>query len=362
MKIRLFLFPFFFLLSLRLSAQDSTVVKPVKKMGVLPVPTFGFAPETRLYGGIVALFTLRHWADSLTRVSTAKAEVSYTQNRQFIFETGVNLFTPWEKWNIEATASWRRFPEFWWGLGNSSPDSAKELYDAKRVEADLRVSRQVGHHLFAGLRYRMQAMYQIEADSGILSGKTGVPGSGGGFYSGLGPSFSYDSRKNVLNAREGWYIHCSALGFGRLTGSQLPFWRMEMDVRKYLPVRQGKDVLAFQAYSLLHPGDPPFRLMSLLGSDREMRGYYQGRYRDQYYAAMQAEYRLKLFWRLGAVAFAGGGNVWGKWSGNPGFAVKPSVGGGLRFLMDKKDNVNLRIDFAVGQRTTGFYVGFGEAF
>lgn len=337
-------------------------MKKDKKLGVLPVPTFGYAPETRIYAGVVALFTLRHWADSLTRVSTAKAEMSYTQNRQFILETGVNLFTPGERWNVEATAGWRRFPEFWWGLGNTAPDSAKELYDARRLEVDARVSRQVHPHLFAGLRYRCQYMYKVEADSGILVGKVYIPGGRGGFYSGLGPSLSYDSRKNVLNAREGWYLHGSALCFARFTGSSLPFWRVEMDLRKYLPCRQGKDVLALQAYSLFHPGDPPFRLMSLLGSDREMRGYYQGRYRDQYYTDIQAEYRLRLFWRLGAAAFAGAGNVWGKWSEPAGFALKPSMGGGLRFLMDKKDNVNLRIDFAVGHKTTGFYIAFGEAF
>jgi len=43
--------------------------------------------------------------------------------------------------------------------------------------------------------------------------------------------------------------------------------------------------------------------------------------------------------------------------------IRPNYGIGLRFLMDKKDNINLRLDYVIGsQNNSGFYVSFGESF
>jgi hypothetical protein len=44
-------------------------------------------------------------------------------------------------------------------------------------------------------------------------------------------------------------------------------------------------------------------------------------------------------------------------------SFKPNAGFGFRFLVDKKENTNLRIDYAVGaQNQSGFYISFGESF
>jgi outer membrane protein assembly factor BamA len=345
-----------------LHAQDSARVRPPRKLGVLPVPTFGYAPETRWYAGAVALFTLRHWADSLTRTSTAKAELSFTQNRQFVSEVGCNIFSRQERYNVEGVVGWRRFPEFWWGLGNAAPDSARERYDVRRTEADVRATRQVAPDVFVGLRYRLQHLGGLEGEAGGIVEQLPFVGNRGGLASGIGPSLNYDSRRNVLNPRGGTFLHLSTLAFHRWTGSEFNFLRAELDVRHFIPLRKGKDVLALQAYGLWSPGEPPFRLQGLLGSDRELRGYYLGRYRDRHYAAIQAEYRLHIAWRIGMTAFAGVGDVFGPYSQASLSAFKPSAGGGIRFMMDKKDQVNLRLDFGVGRQSTGFYIGFGEAF
>lgn len=51
----------------------------------------------------------------------------------------------------------------------------------------------------------------------------------------------------------------------------------------------------------------PFNALSLLGGSRRLRGYYEGRYRDQNSALVQAELRVDVFKRLGAVVFGGVG-------------------------------------------------------
>lgn len=82
----------------------SAPVKKVKKIGVLPVPILGYAPETRFYFGAT---------DSITRVSSSKLEVNYTMNKQFIAEAGWNLFTTGNKTAFDGLVGFRKFPELY---------------------------------------------------------------------------------------------------------------------------------------------------------------------------------------------------------------------------------------------------------
>lgn len=348
----------------RETAADTTARAPkkVRKVGVLPVPAIGFAPETRLYFGAVALFTLRFWQDdSPTRLSSAKVELNYTLNKQLIAETGWNLFTRGNKTAVDGLVGFRKFPENYWGIGAATPKSDVERVDMTRLEVEARGLRMLRNNLYLGLRLKLQNVFRVVADSGGLIETLRPPGHDGGLSLGIGPAFSWDTRDNPLNAKTGGYLAVSSLGFGRFVGSDFAFTRTEVDARKYIRTWP-RHVLALQGYALLQTGAPPLRLLGLMGSDREMRGYYQGRYREQNYAAFQAEYRMPIWWRFGLAAWVGAGEVW-NWNQPYRMDVfKYTAGGGLRFLMDKKDNVNLRLDFGVGNGTTGFYVAFGEAF
>lgn len=355
------------LLPVKLHAQASSdslahKEKKERKIGVLPVPAIGFAPETRLYFGAVGLFTLRFWqVDTLTRVASAKLEVNYTLNRQLIAEAGWNIFTKGNRTATDGLIGFRKFPENYWGIGAASPDSAVERVDMTRLEVEARGLRMVRNNLYLGMRVKLQHVLDVEPTAGGLIETQRPAGHDGGLAWGLGPAFSRDTRDNPLNPKRGMYLSLSTLGFSKAIGSKYRFTRTEVDWRTYLRPTP-KHVLAFQGYSLLQTGTPPLRLLGLMGSDRDMRGYYQGRYRDQNYLALQAEYRLPLFWRFGLTAFVGAGEVW-NWQETYRLQVlKYTTGAGIRFLMDRKDNVNLRFDFALGNRTKGFYVAFGEAF
>lgn len=81
---------FLLLTSQSVLGQDSMKVKKVK---VLPVPAFGYSPETKTYIGAVALFTFNFYNDSITRLSNAKVEFNYTWNKQAIIDCAWNLFS-----------------------------------------------------------------------------------------------------------------------------------------------------------------------------------------------------------------------------------------------------------------------------
>jgi hypothetical protein len=96
--------------------------------------------------------------------------------------------------------------------------------------------------------------------------------------------------------------------------------------------------------------------------DNALRGYVPGRYIDRQMFATQLEYRLALPKRLGLVAFGGVGEVApsvGKFNGEN---LLPAIGTGLRFLLNKKYHVNLRIDIAQGKNEHTWSMSIGEAF
>ncbi len=86
--------------------------------------------------------------------------------------------------------------------------------------------------------------------------------------------------------------------------------------------------------------------------------------RDKNQAVLQAEYRVPVYRRLGAVAFGGVGNVSNGCDFLSFTSVKYSYGGGVRIALTKSEKLNLRLDYGVsrGARSQGFYFQLGEAF
>ena len=94
-----------------------------------------------------------------------------------------------------------------------------------------------------------------------------------------------------------------------------------------------------------------------------MRGYFHGRYRDNIYMMLQLEYRQYFWKRLGFVVFGGAGNVSHEITTFTSSTIKVSYGGGLRFLFNKKQKINLRMDVGFGlDGNMGIYFGIEEAF
>ena len=98
------------------------------------------------------------------------------------------------------------------------------------------------------------------------------------------------------------------------------------------------------------------------GGESLVRGYYKGRFRDKGLLAVQAEYRQLVTARIGIAAFAALADVF------PGFGdfrverLKYSIGGGLRYVVNKHDGTAVRLDLAWGQACFGLYLTAKEAF
>ena len=200
----------------------------------------------------------------------------------------------------------------------------------------------------------MSAMLDT-GQSNAISGNTGY------LTSSVGGLIIYDTRNNILNSTKGAYAEIMFSVNNKLTLSHYNFSTLILDFRKYYNLKK-RYTLALNSYSNFNNGKVPFRAMPLIGGSRNLRGYYRGRFRDNNLLLFQAEVRIQLFKNFGIAGFAGIAQVADKVSNFNLNAFKYAYGYGLRYKLNKKENINLRLDMGFTNEGHGLYIVFAEAF
>jgi hypothetical protein len=122
-------------------------------------------------------------------------------------------------------------------------------------------------------------------------------------------------------------------------------------------------VLAASAQFCAAGGGVAYYDLCLFGASADLRGYETGRYRDRASWAVQGEIRRQFAERWGGVAFLGFGGI----APSAGDLldesnVLPAGGVGVRYRPFRGNDVQLRVDIAIGENDHGLYLGIGEAF
>jgi len=334
----------------------------LKNYHLLILPVIARSIETSWSFGAAASFTFHvSRKDSADRTSNLQGLALYSLKKQVVFVLNGTVYFPGEKYILSHQISYSYFPDQFWGIGNRTPNSNQESYDFKQVYLFLHGQRALGNHLFGGVRYEYQRVLKVDFKPNGLLEKENVPGRFGYQVSGLGASFTYDTRNHAFVPDRGEMLQLYASQFIPVIGSDFNYLNYVVDLRKFWKIYRGQ-VLAVQAYGFYNTGDVPLRSLASFGGANSMRGYYSGRFRDKNQVFVQAEYRVPLVDRLGIVVFAGAGDV------NHAFAdvylnqLKYSYGAGVRIMLSKKEKLNLRLDYGIGQHSSGFYFQLGEAF
>ena len=178
---------------------------------------------------------------------------------------------------------------------------------------------------------------------------------------GLKAQIEHDSRDSQFYPRRGMTLSMNADFNEETFGSDFNFQKYYISHQSYFQMRK-RHVLAYTVSMCSVKGRVPFFGQCMLGSSSDLRGYATGKHQDRRMIVGQAEYRLELPWRFGAVGFVGAGEVARKWSGFTSKDILPGGGLGVRFLLAKSNHVNLRLDYAWGKDGSEWYVGLGEAF
>ena len=345
--------------------QDDGKKKPKEKTSsLLVLPVIFYTPETKWAGGVGGIYAFRSGAsDASSRPSSIYFSAIYTQLKQFQLELNPELYLKNEEYILTVKSLLERYPNKFFGIGNNTPDSAEEGYTSRSISFDISAQKKIfpARKMYLGLKYQFESYKLSKIEKGGLLSNSQTIGSGGGTISGLGFIVSWDTRDNIFSPWRGNYWQVQTIFNKPFLGSDYNFTSVKADLRKYMPLFSGH-VLAIQGLVNWVSGEAPFHKLAKLGGQDMMRGYYTGRYRDKLLIALQAEYRLPVWGRLGAVGFAGLGDVADKPANFRLGDLKYSMGAGLRFMLNKKERTQLRLDFGWGKGTSGMYFTAGEAF
>ena len=343
----------------RTAEGDTSKQKPYS---LVALPLIAFTPETDwIFGGAGSLSFRFKGELPKSRPSQLLMGGAYTLKKQILSYLTYQLFFKQEQYKFYGELGYYLYTYPYFGIGNDLEEGNLENYEALFPRIRLNGLYLLHSNFYGGLRYWMDDFQINEKKGGGLIEEGDTPGAEGGLLSGLGFVFNYDSRDHIFYPSKGKFAELVFLRNAPFLGSDFIYTKYSFDASTYF-FNKWKHILAFNLYTELTFGTAPFNQLALLGGTKKMRGYIEGRFRDKHLIVFQTEYRLPLFWRFGAVIFAGTGRVANKISQFNFDGFHYNFGTGLRFLLDKKEKMNLRFDVGFGKGTSGFYLTFGEAF
>jgi outer membrane protein assembly factor BamA len=325
---------------------------------VIPVPVH--SPETGwalTLSGIVSTVIAGGPPSSILAVASR----SRMHQQSLTLDTALNIGSQWRANGRVAIEDW---PTQYFGLDNDTSTDDEEFYDSRNNELRFDLQRELVPGVWVGpqILWRDYDIRDVVSD-GLLDAQR-PSGFDGGTVSGAGLVATYDTRDDLYTPRSGLYLSGGAVSHGSGLGSNFRFQRHTLDARQFLSVRTNW-VLALHQYIESTSGNVPFQELPRLGEaapPSRLRGYITGRFRDRASVVAQAELRVPLRPRLGAVVFAGVGNVAPRLGAISFSNLKTTGGLGLRYRVLRDQPINLRLDLGLGSDESGVYFGILEAF
>lgn len=332
---------------------------PANELVVVPSP--GYNPALGAVLTVIGIYAYRP-TPATAKPWTAGALAFGSQNRSWGAAAFNRALIDDDRWRISAGAGYIDVRYDYYGIGDS-PLQGDPLPLRQRVAVIggaplLRVADRL--YLGPSLMWR-----------GIRTTCDDVRASGLELSQqllGLGIDGEYDSRDEQYTPRRGWYLQGrwqenrgTELALGPFAEPGPDYSLAYLRINRYQPLT-AQTVAALRASTQFASADTPFYdLPSLGGRGKDMRGY-TGEYRDRVMAAVQAEIRQELFWRLGLVAFGGAAALAPSYAALMDADIHPCAGGGLRFLVATENRINMALDAAWGDLGWTWYLTAGEAF
>lgn len=324
-------------------------------------PYIFYTPETDFALGGALVSTIRLSDSPDVKPSNAILSGYYSVNHSYDIFFNPEFFLENDRYYLGISIDYYRCVDKFWGIGNQTLDTGAVGYVRKIFWFNTEFDIEVWKPLKVGLAYDLSstAVEDKQANPYLLSGS--VTGRDGGLTSAIGLVLFADTRNHAFSPSRGGSYKFTVLAARPWLGSTFGFDRWILDLRHYISLGD-PCVLALQVYANVVNGNPPFTSLPALGGDNTMRGYYEGRYRDKFYGALQGELRVRLSRRWGVVGWLGGGDVAGSLSDFRVKLIKPTFGVGVRFALDPDELLNMRADFARGRNSNGVYFNAKEAF
>lgn len=333
----------------------------------VPIPAFSISPERGVSLGLIFEYFFNTGTTlekkQVTRLSNAYTNFQYSSLNQIIAEAVYSIYTSEEKYFLQGAIGYRDFYERFWTFSedNVGNNDFRGL-DYQHVYIRGKWMKNLKQQTFIGANFTYNNFTNIVFQEGNYPATPLVEGIDKSTTVGFGPILVIDKRDNQFSPQKGWFTEVGIRFHGKAIGSNFNFTQYNFDARRYIHTNT-KGILALHVTATLNDGVVPFLEKVKLGNDKIMRGYFAGRFRDNQFAAAQMEYRQNIGKSFVLAGFVSAGQTAPTISSFEIAQMQSSIGGGLRYLVNKEKKLYVRFDAGYTQKGNwGFYLNLGDAF
>lgn len=343
-------------------AQDQKKVKDsTKNLRITAFPVVFFLPETGLgYGGL-GLSTFRLPGESAeSRPSSIQLGVTLTTKKQFLLFMPFEFYFDDEKWRITGELGYYKYFYNYYGRGINSLAENQEDYTADFPRLRLKTYREIMPRLSVGVAYEFDGYNVLQPEPGGLLDNSNEIGKDGGTISNLGILALFDNRDNIFYPTKGWFVEGSFFTSAGWLGSSFNYNKFELDARYYQKIK-GEQVLATNLFLGTRSENTPFEDLNYLGTKRS-RGFDNRRYLDNTELTLATEYRFPIWKRFKGAIFGSTSTLSPDVSDLFSSTYRSAVGGGLRYVLNRKEGTRIRVDYGYSNQGGQVYFTINEAF
>ena len=352
-----FLFAFAFAF---VHGQKGSAIKKRQKTGIAAIPMINYnRTQGIVAGALVTGFYKINKKDTISPSSSTGFIGIYTEQKSYAFMTYSQLFFAEDKWRILAAAGTVDI-NFQFYVDNPT-SSTGNFYDYS-TKANL-VMLQAQRNAFRRIYFGPIASLIKSTTKFGFPGASGEDSVHNANLNYVGYIISNDTRDHVQYPTRGMFLNFKNQFYRSWVGSGYNFERYLVTYNQFfrLTNETEKKILAVRASFNIASGNVPFEGQTVVGGD-DIRGYSQGKYRNNQVYTLQAEYRWNFYKRWGMVAFAGVASAVAKLSDMPKNDLLPGAGAGVRFRMLPSEKINIGVDYGVGKDDYSITFRIGEAF
>ncbi|PID28219.1 MAG: hypothetical protein CSB55_06045 [Candidatus Cloacimonadota bacterium] len=328
------------------------------------VPSGGYSEETgMMIGGVIVYSGEREFAGYAPSSKNAVFQVLYSFKKQItsniIFSGTLKSLNIFDRVKLKL----KKWPEDFYGFGNSSPEKNIEKFTLGEAELRNEAVRYLNGEFKISLinSFDFVKLRNLE-DDGILINLSEKQKSY--FNVGFGSGVEYDTRDDAYYPVSGVLLKLNWINFSKDLLSDFGYDEYLADFRYYMPFGK-RTLLGSQFMINLKTGSVPFSQLSKLG--KEMRGYRSMQFIDKGMLLYRTEFRSFPFYaealrKYGFVVFVETGQVYDKLINISENKMHFSYGAGFRFKLVKNEDINLRADFALGDKGLNFSISAREVF
>lgn len=346
------------------SQKDSIVTKEnlIKDFDLTALPVLFYLPETGLGYGALGIATFKFNKEpELSRPSSAQLAISYTTKNQLLIFAPYELYWDNEKWRIVGELGFYKYFYNFYGVGINSLEENFDIYDVTFPRFRFSILKEVLPNISLGIGYELDIFSNLGiTEGGILEASDVIGKDGGGTVSNIGIQAFYDSRDHIFYPTKGFFIQGGVFTAAEFLGSSFSYSKFSLDNRFYQKIKR-QQVLATNFFIANNGEGTPFFDFNRLGSNRT-RGFNDRRYQDNAELSFATEYRFPIAGRFGGVVFASTGTVASTFSDLFTSKYRNAGGVGLRYIINKKDGIRIRVDYGYAAEGGNLYFTIREAF